>query len=255
MHRFDRARVPGRGHFAAGLGDAAHHFGGVDGGVIFAAGIDAFRREGQEPVLAHRQVMFGAEFRQKDFARRARVRGGLQHNDHALAHVFRQLLRGGLDERHVGVAGFAERRRHTDADRVHIFQHGKIRRGFQVTGLDEFRNRLGRNVGDIRHALFERLDLARVRVHAGDFESGLAEHHGQRQTHIAESEDGDLGGLVLQFLDEGSFGGHGVPLRLLIGVLVKTTGAKKKRFCGPGSIVMLFPAAQKQSQEFALFFE
>ena len=67
MHRPDRSLIPDRCHLAARFGDTAHHFGGVDGCVIFTAWVHTFRGECKEPILAYFEIMLNAKFWQKQF--------------------------------------------------------------------------------------------------------------------------------------------------------------------------------------------
>ncbi len=153
MNGLDRTFIPDRRNFTTGMSNTAHHLGGIDGRPIFATRIHTLRRERQEPVLTHSQIMFRPQFRQEQFPRRAGIRRGFQHYHHALVHVLAQFLDGRHDERHIRVAGLTQRSGHTNTDSIHLLQHGEIRRSGQLSVFDKPCNRIRLNIRDIRLAL------------------------------------------------------------------------------------------------------
>ena len=128
-HSFQGLRIPQSPHFAASWRNTADDLGHIFRGPVFAAGVDAFRREGQEEILAYFKLMRLGQFWQHHFARRPRIGSGLQNDDHASVQIRRQLFCDGQYIGHIRVAVLAQWSRHTDADRVHFLQSGEIGAG------------------------------------------------------------------------------------------------------------------------------
>jgi len=112
--------------------------------------------------------------------------------------VARHLGRRRDDERHVRVALLAERGRHADVDRVAALEHREVGgRDEPLFGHQRAHIR-GGDVLDVRAALVQLLHPLLVDVDAEHLEAGLRQLHGERQTHIAEADDGELGGAILE---------------------------------------------------------
>ena len=87
-------------------------------------------------------------------------------------------------------------------DGVGLGAGGEIAGGAQPAGLDQAGDRLGGHVQDVALAAVDHLDLFVHRVDADHLETGLGENARQRQADVAQSQDGDGGGFIVQLFQE-----------------------------------------------------
>ena len=170
----------------------------VDG----VAGIDPLGGEAKEKVAASLEAEL-LEGGQKQLVGGARVGSGFEDDEQAGVKVFGDLLDGGHDVTHVRVLGFAQRSGDADVNGVEIAHHGEVGSGPEALAGDEIGDFGGGHVLDVRLAAIQPVDLGPQDVDAGNGEAGLGEFHGQRQTYVAETDDADTGGLVLDLLFQG----------------------------------------------------
>ena len=78
--------------------------------------------------------------------------------------------------------------------------------GTELPVLDAVRNPLARDVPDVALALQQLVDLGLVDVESHRAETGVHERLHQRQAHVAEPDDANHGGLVLNGQQQGMFG-------------------------------------------------
>ena len=89
------------------------------------ARVDALGRERQEEVDAGLEAA-PLEQRLHHFLGRPRIGGRLEHDQHARVQVRGDRLDRRHDERHVGILGLAQRRRHADVDRVELGDDAEV---------------------------------------------------------------------------------------------------------------------------------
>ena len=97
-----------------------------------------------------------------------------------------------LHDREVGLALARERRRQRDQDRVRLAQLLVARRRVDEAALDERREPLARDVGDVRLAAVERGDDVLEHVDEEDAAAGLGERGRERHADVAGADDGDV---------------------------------------------------------------
>ena len=172
--------------------EAADHLGGGAGRVVGAPRVDALGREGEEEVDARLETGAGFEERRKLMARGAGIGRALESHELAAPQVPGQLTGALLDQGQVGLAIGVQRRRQADDAGLAVLGGCVVRRRPHETLRHEPGEvRAGHVVDvavtgvDLRAAFGQRLD-------ADDFDAGLGEHPGQRQTHVAHADDGDL---------------------------------------------------------------
>ena len=106
-------------------------------------------------------------------------------------HVLGDLLGGRDDVRDVRVPRLIERCRDTQQDRRRLLDGGVVGGREDVPVLYERGEHLGRDVLDVRTTSAELGDSFRVYVNTVHLESGLGEFDHERQTYVAEPDDGD----------------------------------------------------------------
>ncbi len=225
----DGCAVAGHGHLQAGGGHAADDLGRVVGGPVRAPRVHPLRREGQEELFAHFQLLtISAQPGQQHLGGGARIGGRFQHHQHARVQMASNLLGGGHDVGDVRLACFVQGRGHADGDRVALLQGRKVAGGPQAGAgrsgmgvgrglegdvssrrrllhgrLHRFLHQCGQglrgHVLDIGLAPVDGVHLALIQIDAHDFIAGLGEVDGQGQAHIAETDDGHPGVAVLEF--------------------------------------------------------
>ena len=181
--------VDGDRGVGARVGQAADHLRRVAQRVVRAAGIDALRREGQREVGPGLQPRL-LQQRHEVLARRAREGRGLEHDRLPTADHARQRARGAQQRPEIRLAVAGQRRRDADEDRVGLVQlhvagreHAALEHGAQP--------RVG-DVLDVRAALAQGRDLARVDVEPDHVAVGLREGDREREADVAETDDPDL---------------------------------------------------------------
>ena len=158
VHGVDRAPVERGGPLRALGRDAAEHLRRRLRRPVLAARVDPLRRHGEEEALARAEAASLLEDRLQQLARGARPGGRLEHDELALAQHLGEAARGALHDREVGLALARERRRQRDQDGVRLAQLVVARRRVHVSALDERREPVARDVGDVRLAAVERGD-------------------------------------------------------------------------------------------------
>ena len=192
MHRVDGSGVEGRGARSALLRDPAHDLRHVLRRPVRAARIDALGREGEVEVLAGLEAR-GLEPGQQLLARRARVRGRLEHDEMPLAQPFRDLLRRLVHDREVGLALLRERRRQRDHDRVRVAQLVVVGRRAKPVLVDEPLQHVRRNVLDVALAAIQHGHALGIAVDQQHAAARLREDLGERDADVAGSDNGDVG--------------------------------------------------------------
>jgi hypothetical protein len=89
-----------------------------------------------------------------------------------------------------------------DGDRVGLGEPGVVGGGGEAAALDQVGDFLGGDVLDVGLALVQEVDDALADVVADDLEARLGELDGQGEPDIAEADDGDGGGAVVDLLEE-----------------------------------------------------
>jgi hypothetical protein len=197
-HVVDDLRVEGLAHGEAPRRGAAEDLGRVAGAVVLVARIDPLGAEADEDVLAQGEAP--GQRRDQHLAGGARVGGGLQHDEHVLVLVLRDLLGGREDVADVRLLGLVERGGDADDDGVRLGQDGGVGGGVGAPLLDERPEHRGRDVLDVGVSLVEPLDLSGVLVVARHPEASAGELDDQGETDVADPDDDDAGGALLDFL-------------------------------------------------------
>ena len=158
VHRVDRAPVEVGGPARALGRDPAEHLRRRLRRPVLAPRVDALRRHREEEALAHAEAASLLEDRLEQLARRAGPGRRLEHHELALAQHSGEPACGVLDDREVGLALARERCRQRDEDGVRLAELVVARRRVDEAALDERREPVARDVGDVRLAAVERGD-------------------------------------------------------------------------------------------------
>jgi hypothetical protein len=118
-HAFNRRFVQRARRFQAGRGYSAHDLRRIPRCPVDTTRIDPFGRKCQEIIHSDRQAA-GFEAWQDNLAGGAGVGGAFQDDQLTGAQPVRNLLGDRHDRRDVGIACFAQRSRHADADRIQV---------------------------------------------------------------------------------------------------------------------------------------
>ncbi len=157
----------------------------------------ALGREGEEEVATAAQSRL-LEDPPHQLVGRARVGGRLEHHELAGPQTSPDLLGRVHDVAHVGLALRGQRRRHADDQCVGLGESAEIGGGLE-TPLRRRRGRDARRRGaGCSCGRRERLDLGDVDVEAEDAEALLGERQRQGQPDVAEADDADHRGLVVE---------------------------------------------------------
>jgi len=125
-HLIEHRAVDGFGAVPTGLGHAAEDFRDVGWPVGLVSWIDAFRREGDEDVVADGQPVFGQRFGD-ELLGCPRVHRTFENNGTPFGNDLGELLDGAGDVREVRRARLPHRRWHTDRDGVDGFERRVLR--------------------------------------------------------------------------------------------------------------------------------
>ncbi len=140
-------------------------------------------------VLAGLEARALLEQRLDDLARRAGIRGRLEHDELTGLQPLCDVPDRARDDREVRLALLRQRRRERDQDRVGVAELVVVRRRADPPLLDERRERLGRDVLDVARALVDPVDDALLDVDQDDVVAGLCEDLRQRQADVARPDD------------------------------------------------------------------
>lgn len=176
--------------------EAAYDFRDVLGVVNRIAGVFALGGEDQEVIAPGFQAAL-LELGQQDFARGPGVGRALERDELALAERLGDLVRCGLDVAHVGAVVLVEGRGDADDDRVDVFQAGVVRGRFEQAGFPERADLPARNMPDVAFAPVELGDLDGVDIEPDDVESFFGKADDQGEADVAEADDADSGGSLL----------------------------------------------------------
>ena len=121
----------------------------------------------------------------------ARERRGLQDDELTRAQRIADQRRGRQNGGQVGVLGNGDGGGHANDDHVHATEHRRIRARNREPGGHALRQPIVGDVVDGGVARVEFGDPRWVRIDARDFQSGFGESQGERQPHVAQSDDAD----------------------------------------------------------------
>ena len=172
--------VESHGRFQASRRNPTNHFGGGLQGVIGAAGVNPFGREGEEEITAD-FLPFLLQDGQHHLVGRAGIGGAFQNNQLAFHAIFGDVFGGVDDVGDVGVFGFAEGGGDANGDGIHIVEQAVIYGGAETAVFNQLGNRFVGNVFDIALAIVQGLHFARIHINASDVEArlGQPDHKGQ----------------------------------------------------------------------------
>ncbi len=105
-------------------------------------------------------------------------------------------LAGREDVRDVRLFRFAQRRRHTNDDRVALAEVIEVCRRLQAPGVNHFLHLARRHVADVGSAGVDLFCLRLVDLETGGFEPLGSKLHEQRQADVAEADNADVGLFV-----------------------------------------------------------
>jgi hypothetical protein len=130
-------------------------------------------------------------------AGRTGIRRRHQHHELPRAQVEGDGVGGGADERQVGLAVSAERRRHAEQNGIALGEPVEIRRGLRAAADERRPHPLVGDVADVARAAAELLGAVEIDVEADDVEAGLGEDQRDRQADVAQTDHADDGGATL----------------------------------------------------------
>ena len=192
VHGVDRAPIEVGRPAGALRRDPAEHLRRRLRRPVLAARVDALGGHGEEEALARLEPAALLEDRLQQLTRRARPRGRLEHDELALVQHPGEAARRTFHDREVGLALARERRRQRDQDRGRASELVVARRRAHETALDERREAVARDVGDVRLAAVQGGDDVLEHVEEQDAAAGLRERGRERHADVAGADDRDV---------------------------------------------------------------
>ena len=106
------------------------------------------------------------------------------------------------DVRDIRIAGLAQRRGHADVDAVSGADDGRVGGCQDPSSFHLGAEARGGDVGHVRFAAADHLDLGGVDLQAGYLEAGLGKAHRQWQADVAEPDDANVGAAIFDTCEE-----------------------------------------------------
>ncbi len=95
------------------------------------------------------------------------------------------------DKRKIRIFGLSQRGRHADVDRVDVGECCEVGRGSQRTGIDDGLQVVGCNVGNVRFATVDAVDLGAVDIEPDGADARFRELDDEREPDIPKPDHAD----------------------------------------------------------------